>query len=129
MSLGKCVIDGAPASVVYPLLPGSPAFCHKHHNSRDAGPFGADFSGPDDFDIPDWDDSPLVFRPPYDPKTKLWTDQYGIASPFSALSSSHLENIRNWIVRTSQNARWGLVVGVDKALEAVDRELQRRRDD
>lgn len=51
-SLGNCVICGKEASVVYPLLPGSPAFCSEHHNAKDAGPYGCDFSGPDDFDIP-----------------------------------------------------------------------------
>jgi hypothetical protein len=51
-SLGKCVICGKEASVLYPLLPGAPAFCDDHHNPKDAGPYGCDFSGPDDFDIP-----------------------------------------------------------------------------
>ncbi|KKN42419.1 hypothetical protein LCGC14_0713600, partial [marine sediment metagenome] len=35
MSLGKCVIDGADAVAVYPLLPGSPAFCSTHYNQHD----------------------------------------------------------------------------------------------
>ena len=51
--LGHCKVCGADAGVTYPLLPGSPAFCSAHHNPRDAGPFGCDFSGPDDFDIPE----------------------------------------------------------------------------
>ena len=50
--LGKCVICGEYAEAVYPLLPGSPAFCGKHYNQKDAGPYGCDFSGPDDFEIP-----------------------------------------------------------------------------
>ena len=51
--LGNCIVCGAKASVEYPLLPNDPRFCSKHHNPKDAGPYGCDFSGPDDSDIPD----------------------------------------------------------------------------
>jgi hypothetical protein len=47
MSLGKCVICGNEAVALYPLLPGSPAFCSKHYNPKDAGPYGVDFSPSD----------------------------------------------------------------------------------
>ena len=50
--LGKCVVCGEYAEVVYPLLPRSPAFCGKHHSQKDAEEYGCDFSGPDDFEIP-----------------------------------------------------------------------------
>ena len=124
MSLGKCVIDGQPASVVYPLLAGSPAFCNKHHNSHDAGPFGADFSGPDDFDIPD--DFDMVFRPPYNEKTGEWTDQTGKTKKLSALEDSHLWNIRGWIIRISEQPRWD-AVNIEDAMLAVDREITTRQ--
>jgi hypothetical protein len=54
--LGPCVVCGEPAGALYPCLPGSPAFCSKHLTPRDAEPYGVDFSGPDDFDIPEMDD-------------------------------------------------------------------------
>lgn len=50
--LGNCNVCGKDATALYPLLPREPAFCSDHHNPRDAGPFGCDFSEPDDFDIP-----------------------------------------------------------------------------
>lgn len=50
--LGSCNCCGSDAVATYPLLPGSPSFCGAHHNASDAGRFGCDFSGPDDFDIP-----------------------------------------------------------------------------
>lgn len=48
----KCVIEGCgeKATCFYLLLEGGPAFCSKHQHR--ATEFGADFSGPDDFDIP-----------------------------------------------------------------------------
>jgi hypothetical protein len=54
-----CVIRGCKEqmSAEYPLLPGSPRFCSEHHNPEFAGKFGCDFTGPDDFDIPEpWGD-------------------------------------------------------------------------
>jgi hypothetical protein len=49
-----CVIEGCrkQASAWYPLLKGAPGFCSEHHNEKYAGKYGADFSGPDDFDVP-----------------------------------------------------------------------------
>lgn len=51
--LGECVIDGCSeqAVVEYPLL-GVVRFCNKHYTPEYAEPYGCDFSGPDDFDIP-----------------------------------------------------------------------------
>ena len=51
-SLGRCVVCGEEACVLYPLLSDKSTFCSEHHNPKDAGPFGCDFTGPDDFDIP-----------------------------------------------------------------------------
>lgn len=50
--MNSCVICGGHGVAWYPLLSGSPTFCHSHYNQRDAGPFGVDLSGPDDFDVP-----------------------------------------------------------------------------
>jgi hypothetical protein len=58
--MDKCVVCGGKGSVEYPLLPGSPTFCGTHHNPRDAGKYGCDFSGPDDFDEP-FEDSDVIF--------------------------------------------------------------------
>ena len=49
-----CLICGQEGSVEYPLLDNQPTFCSKHHTPKYAEPYGADFSGPDDFDWPDW---------------------------------------------------------------------------
>ena len=48
----KCVISGCnkDSTSWWPLLPGGPAFCSEHYHR--ATEYGADFSGPDDFDIP-----------------------------------------------------------------------------
>ena len=79
-SLGNCVICGEKAGVVYPLLPNEPAFCHEHHNPKDAGPFGCDFTGPDDFDIPidgedeEWNPPPRFTATR---KTFVWKDING----------------------------------------------------
>ena len=127
MSLGNCAIDGKEASVVYPLLPGKPAFCSEHHNARDAGPFGADFSGPDDFDIPDlWDDIDpiLAFTPPYDQETGVWTDRGGNQRLLSALDDPHLLNIRRWIVQRA--SEFSKTRNVNETLKAVDTEITRR---
>lgn len=53
-----CIIHGCKAQQIslYPLLPGEPRFCGEHHNAKYAGKYGCDFSGPDDFDIPDFVD-------------------------------------------------------------------------
>lgn len=44
-----CVIPGCKehAGVEYPLLPGNPRFCSKHHNPEYAGKYGCDFSPSD----------------------------------------------------------------------------------
>ena len=49
-----CIVKGCVEKweALYPMLPGSPRFCGKHHNEKYAGPYGCDFSGPDDFDPP-----------------------------------------------------------------------------
>lgn len=55
-----CVIRGckAFAGVEYPLLPGNPRFCVKHHTQEVAGKYGCDLSPSDaEMDIysrPDW---------------------------------------------------------------------------
>lgn len=48
----KCVVRGCgkDATSWWPLLRGGPAFCNKHYHK--APEYGADLSGPDDFDIP-----------------------------------------------------------------------------
>ena len=50
----RCSVKGCSgkATVWYPLLENCPSFCSKHHTPEYAEPFGCDFSGPDDFEIP-----------------------------------------------------------------------------
>lgn len=89
-SLGKCNVCGSNAGTLYPLLPGSPAFCGAHHNPRDAGPFSCDFSNHwDDFDAQDLrDDEPL-----FDRATFIWTDIDGDKHPLNTIDDEYLRNI------------------------------------
>lgn len=95
-SLGKCVICGGEAGVLYPLLPGEPAFCSEHHNPRDAGPFGCDFTGPDDFDIPD---EPFYSSGMFDRETFVWTDKEGVKYKLADIDDGYLQNIINFLRR------------------------------
>ena len=109
LGLGKCNICGHEAQVQYPLLAGTPSFCHSHHNERDAGRFGCDFSGHDDFDIPDDLDDPfkneihyrLPHRPPQrlDRRTFVWTDINGVKHPLRDVNDRYLSNIINFLKR------------------------------
>lgn len=96
--LGKCTICGKRAVAVYPLLPHGPRFCHEHHNPRDAGPFGADFSGPDDFDIPL---PPMEFPRDYYVKPLrekfTWTTKDGVKYLLKDLTDNHLQNIIDYL--------------------------------
>ena len=96
-SLGKCSVCGKEAGVLYPLLPGEPKFCGEHHNPKDAGPFGCDLSGPDDFDIPEpWIDS-LEFCE--DRETFVWTDREGNKHKLSDVDNVYLQNIISFLRR------------------------------
>lgn len=105
--LGSCAICSKDAGVLYPLLPGSPAFCSEHHNPRDAGPFGADFSGPDDFDIPeewpfDFPHRSVPRRAPLqklDVKTFVWTDREGERHRLKDIDDTYLVNIIRFLSR------------------------------
>jgi len=101
-SLGKCRVCGGDAGVVYPLLPGSPAFCSGHHNQESAGPFGCDFSGPDDFDIP-WCAEDIPFTSPrvqkLDRDTFIWTDKGETKHSLAAIDDQYLQNIINYLKR------------------------------
>lgn len=117
---GRCVVCGGNASVNYPLLSGSPNFCSAHHNPHDAGPFGCDFTGPDDFDIPDeW---PFEFfhkvvtgLPRFDAKKFVWTDREGVKHKLRDIDDAYLTNIINYLERRVNEmnedsaAYWGLV--------------------
>ena len=53
-----CVIERCvqQQTASYPLLPGNPRFCSRHHNEEYAGKFGCDFSPSDhDFEPEPWD--------------------------------------------------------------------------
>lgn len=123
MSLGKCVIDKEEAVAVYPLLPGRPAFCSKHYNQRDAGPFGVDLSGPDDFDIP-YERIELVFKPPYNSKTGTWTDATKTERKLSDITDSHLLNLKPWIAKQASKA--DRTVGLNEAVAAINKEIAKR---
>jgi len=100
VGLGKCSICGREASALYPLLPGSPAFCSKHHNPKDAGPFGCDFTGPDDFDIPFEEE--LSPNPPWPLLTRedfLWQDKKGGVHPLHEIDDCYLRNIIRFLQR------------------------------
>jgi len=102
--LGKCSVCGKDAGVVYPLLPGSPAFCSAHHTPQSAGPFGCDFSGPDDFDIPfDGDDVPfhigLLGYQKLDRKVFVWTDREGVRHKLKDIGDVYLTNIIGYLER------------------------------
>lgn len=93
--LGKCVVCGGHASALYPLLPNSPAFCSEHHNPKDAGPFGCDFSGPDDFEIPE----PPWPETKFNMKTFVWTDKEGNKHKLRDIDDRYLQNIINFLKR------------------------------
>lgn len=113
MSLGSCSVCGGDASVTYPLLSGSPSFCSTHHNQGDAGGFGCDFTGPDDFDIPD------MFED-IDLDTSVWTTRDGKRIPLEKLETSHLDNIINLLERSKKN------FVVEEWLDALKEEGERR---
>jgi len=96
MSLGNCKICGREATVVYPLLSGEPSFCSQHHNERDAGPFGCDFSGPDDFEIPtEYDpEEPFALEMRLEEirETKVWTTADGTELHVTEMETGHIEN-------------------------------------
>jgi len=104
MSLGSCIVCGDKATAEYPLLSGSPRFCSSHHNQKDAGPFGCDFSGPDDFDIP------FEEYDPFDTWMKkgalnrfreifVWTTKDGRKLHVKEIEDNHLLNIVNLLKR------------------------------
>lgn len=100
-SLGRCAVCGGEAGVLYPLLPGEPAFCSEHHNPRDAGPFGCDFTGPDDFDIPDvWD---VLSGFHGDRETFTWKDREGNIHKLKDIDGRYLQNIIGFIRRALGN--------------------------
>jgi len=104
MSLGSCTICGEDACVEYPLLGGSPRFCSSHHNPKDAGPFGCDFSGPDDFDIPFEEYDPFdVWREKgalnHFREIFIWTTKDGRKLHVKEIGDTHLQNIVNLLNR------------------------------
>jgi len=123
-SLGRCSVCKGEASVLYPLLAGSPSFCSAHHNPRDAGPFGADFTGPDDFDIP-WCADDVPFRPGLAFLTRkkfVWTDQHGVRHKLSDIDDDYLSNIINFLKRKER-------VEFSEMILFLEGELQRRKDE
>lgn len=96
-SLGKCVICGREARVLYPLLPREPAFCSEHHNPKDAGSFGCDFTGPDDFDIPFPGEFDYEFVG--DRETFVWTDKEGNKHKLRDIDDRYLQNIISYLRR------------------------------
>jgi len=103
------------------LLPTSPAFCSEHHNSRDAGPFGCDFAGPDDFDVPfEGGDSWLQ---EYEP---VWVDKEGNRYYDEGnIKDDHLINIVRFLRVRVQASRGGVNEVRAFALEAKRAEMER----
>ena len=121
MTLGHCIKCGKDAAVVYPLLNGSPAFCNAHHNSHDAGQFGCDFTGPDDFDI-DWNPGHNDYEDPYEDlicytkkvfkrwrKKFVWTDKEGTKHKLKDIDDMYLRNIIQFLYRTTNYSNGGLI--------------------
>ena len=104
-SLGKCRICGKESAVVYPLLPGAPAFCSNHHNPKDSGPFGCDFTCPDDFDMPEvWYSEAQIYHReegPFDVVRWdfIWTDINKQRHRLRDIDDRYLQNIINFIKR------------------------------
>lgn len=101
--LGSCSVCGKEAGVLYPLLPGEPAFCSEHHNPKDAGQFGCDFTGPDDFDIPVLPDELDEWHPvpkfKATRKTFVWTDINGNKHKLADIDNYYLQNIISFLRR------------------------------
>ncbi len=99
-SMDKCSVCGGEAVVLYPLLSGEPGFCSEHHNPRDAGPFGCDFTGPDDFDIPGpFDDERYLLVPEFSRGTFVWKDRTGTCHRLKDIDDTYLTNIINYLGR------------------------------
>jgi len=94
------------------MLGGTPAFCSKHHNPKDAGPFGCDFLDPDDFDVPRegddvWNDLPLMSPTPtpnYNRDTFIWTDIDEEKHQLEDITNRYLQNIINFLKGKSPKA-------------------------
>jgi len=126
--LGNCRVCGEGAGVVYPLLPGSPAFCSEHHNPRDAGPFGCDFSGPDDFDIP-IDDEDVPFRPlpqKFNRDTFVWGDKEGNRHLLKDIDDCYLQNIINYLERGEGHVSDDSVKRREDVIVFLKKEARRR---
>ena len=94
--LGNCRICGKDAGVVYPLLPSSPAFCSDHHNPKDTAPWGCDFSGPDDFDIP-IDEEYHYEVPGLAEGDPIWRTKEKKKVFLSEMTDSHIVNTLNYL--------------------------------
>ena len=132
-SLGKCVVCGEEASVLYPLLPSEPVFCSEHHNSKDAGLFGCDFTGPDDFDVPfDDDDVPFHTQKSSKPQklsrgTFVWRDKEGNRYLLSDIDDVYLRNIINFLKRGEGHVAYESTERRKVVIEFLEKELRVRR--
>ncbi len=128
-SLGKCMVCGGEAAIVYPLLPWEPAFCSEHYNLRDAGPFGCGFSDPDDFDIP-FNDEDIPFRTPrlqrLDRETFVWVDIRGNKHTLKEIDDNYLRNIINYLERDRGHVP-GTTGRRGKVIDFLRNELEERR--
>src|SRR3972149_11003067 len=97
-SMGQCAVCGKDAAVVYPLLPEEPKFCSAHHTQKDAGPFGADLSGPDDFDKPENHLLPNLER-----ATFIWINREGDKYYLKDIDDRYLENIVRFLEQSLPN--------------------------
>jgi len=127
--LGNCRVCGRDAVAVYPLLSGSPAFCGSHHNPKDAGPFGCDFTGPDDFDIPWGQDEWLHGRPKFQKlkrSTFIWTDKEGNRHKLKDVDDYYLQNIINYLVRGEGRIAGGTAERRRDVVDFLKKEALRR---
>ena len=120
--LGRCSVCSRDAGVMYPLLAGSPAFCSDHHNSKDAGPFGCDFTGPDDFDPPLWNEEPEFREPILQRRRFVWTDKDGNDHKLKDIDNYYLMNIINFLTRKDNEELTRTIAFLKKEVEKRKKE-------
>ena len=98
---GKCSTgDGRDAGIEWPLLGGTKlcSECYDNPPPQYAGLVAESNAPPDDFDIPEWDEPPLLPRW-LTANERTWVTREGRAIPIRQLEDSHLHNIERMLER------------------------------
>jgi hypothetical protein len=112
--LGKCSISSCRnnAGVMFPLLAGSPAYC-SHHAPMD--------TGPDDFDIPLWDEETPYFQEPVLTRRRfVWTDKEGNRHKLADIDDYYLNNIIDFL-------RHKNIEEAEETIRFLEKEAKRRK--